>query len=159
MAATFQSAAFAAGNILTVTLSNGNLMNLCITPYLGRAELSMLRDISVQKSMKVQDGCLCWAEGAQLSASALLSLLGEEKNLGCTIACASAGDDWRLDLWFQNGDSLSVAMEPLLEYSVFAPLVQRSLWKTLRAKEKSLLWEDESIRVELPIETIFRYFA
>ncbi len=159
MTATFQSATFTADDTLTVILSNGNRMDICITPYLGCAELSPLKDKGVQKSLKVQDGCLCWEDAPPLCTSALLSLLREEKDSGCAIICASAGDDWRLYLRFQNGGSLSMEMEPLLEYSVFAPLVQSSLWKTLRAKEKSLLWEDESIRLELPIDTILRYFA
>lgn len=158
MTATFQSAAFGADDTLTVTLSNGNRMDIPITPYLDRAELSPLKNQGVRKSLTMQDGCLCWKGVPPLSASALLSLLREEK-FGCAVVSANAGDDWRLYLRFQNGGSLSMEMEPLLEYSVFAPLVQSSLWKTLRAKEKSLLWEDESLRLELPISTILRYFA
>mgnify|MGYP000030365461 CR=1 FL=1 len=158
MTATFQSAAFGADDTLTVTLSNGNRMDIPIAPYLDCPELSPLKSKGVRKSLTVQDGCLCWKGIPPISASALLSLLREE-NVGCEIACANAGDDWRLYLRFQNGGSLSMEMEPLLEYSVFAPLVQRSLWKTLHAKEKSLLWEDESLRLELPIGTILRYFA
>ncbi|NLL78129.1 MAG: hypothetical protein GX235_12980 [Clostridiales bacterium] len=50
MPVTFQSAAFAADNILTVTLSNGNRMDICITPYLSRAWLSSLKDIAMQKT-------------------------------------------------------------------------------------------------------------
>lgn len=159
MTATFQSAAFAADDTLTVTLSNGNRMDICITPYLGRAELSLLKNKDVRKSLKVQDGCLCWEGSSPLCISALLSLMRGESDSECLITCASAGDDWRLHLRFENGSSLSMAMEPLLEYSIFAPLVQSSLWKTLQAKEKSLLWEDESLRLELPIGTILRYFV
>lgn len=159
MTAMFQSAAFTADNILTVALSNGNRMDICITPYLGCGELSALRDRGVQKSMKVQKGCLCWKDAPPLCVSALLSLLRKERNSGCLIVSVGAGDDWHLYLRFQNGGSLSMEMEPLLEYSVFAPLVQSSLWKTLRAKEQSLLWEDESIRLELPLDTILNYFS
>lgn len=159
MTATFQSAAFTADGTLTVTLSNGNRMDIRMAPYLNRAELSPLKDEGVWKSLNVRDGCLCWEGVPPLSVPALLSLLREEMDPGGTIACADAGDDWQLSLRFQNGGSLSMAMEPLLEYSVFAPLVQSRLWKTLQAKEKSLLWEDESIRLELPIGTILRYFA
>ncbi|MGN6713998.1 hypothetical protein [Anaerocolumna jejuensis] len=159
MTATFQSAAFAADNILAVTLSNGNRMDICITPYLHRAELSPLNDKSVRQSLMVQDGCLCWQNAPPFSVSALLSLLREKADIGCIIASAETGDDWRLYLQFQNGGCLSMEMEPLLEYSVFAPLVQSSLWKNLRAKKNSLLWEDENLRLELPMSTILRYFA
>ena len=158
MNATILSAVFTKDDILTIALSNGNQMDLCITPYLGCTELLRLKDKGVQKSLNVQEGCLCWEDAPPLFISELLSLL-RETNSKCAIVCASAGDDWRLYLRFQNGSSLSIEMEPLLEYSVFAPLVQSSLWKTLQAKENSLLWEDESICLELPIDTILRYFA
>lgn len=159
MTATFQSAAFTADDTLTITLSNKNQMEICITPYLDHAELSPFKDRGIQKNLKVQDGCLYCEDSPPLCISSLLSLLQKEKDSWCTIACASAGDDWRLYLQFQNGDSLTMEMEPLLEYSVFAPLVQSSLWKTMRTNERSLLWEDETIRLELPIDTILRYFA
>lgn len=159
MTAEFQSAACGTDGILTVTLSNGNRMEIPITSYLDRLELSSLKDKSLWPSLKVQDGCLCWDGTAPFSVPALLFLLREKKNSGCLIACAKAGDDWRLYLKLANGSSLSLDMEPLLEYSVFAPLVQSRLWKSLRAKDSSLLWEDESLRLELPLDTILNYFA
>lgn len=159
MTAEFQNAACGADGILTVTLSNGNRMDIPITSYLDRPELSALKDKSIWQSLKVQDGCLCWDGTAPFSVPALLFLLQEKKDSGCLIAWATAGDDWWLYLRLANGSSISVDVEPLLEYSVFAPLVQSRLWKSLRAKEQSLLWEDESLRLELPMDTILHYFA
>ncbi|MDF2986977.1 MAG: hypothetical protein K0R50_2487 [Eubacterium sp.] len=158
MTAIVQSAVPGEDYTLSVTLSNRNRININMLPYFDSIQFLPLKDREVWKTLKVQDGCLSWQGDVQLSVSALLYLFREETK-SVQITEADAGDDWRLFLRLKSGSSLYLDMEPLLEYSVFAPMVQKKLWKSLRVKEHSLLWEDESLRLELPIETILKYFA
>lgn len=158
MTVTFQSAVSTEDYHLIITLSNTNQIEINMFPYFSLAQFSTLKEKEIWANPKVQDDRVYWKNGVQLSISALLSLLHEE-GFDSGIACANAGDDWRLFLRLKNGNSLSIDVEPLLEYSVFAPLVQEKLWKSLLAKEYSLLWVDESIRLEMPMDTILNYFA
>ena len=67
--------------------------------------------------------------------------------------------NWLLHLVLDNGNRLDMDMSQFLEFSLFAPLSQKGLWKTMKAKEHSLLWQDSNIQLEIPVTTILNYFA
>ena len=72
---------------------------------------------------------------------------------------AVAAEDQTLYLTLTNGNELTLDVKQLFECPHFAPLADKSLWKTMRVRNNLLLWESEKTTVELSIDTILDYFA
>jgi len=72
---------------------------------------------------------------------------------------AVAAEDQTLYLTLNNGNELTLDVKQLFGCPRFAPLVDKSLWKTMRVRENSLLWGNEKTAVERSIDTILNYFA
>lgn len=148
---------------LEVTMTNENRLEFDIKPYLDTVQFCPLKDKAVWMKIEVRNTCLRWKGNSkvELSVDTLLDLFKEGKETGQSSAIqkASVKDDWQLYLRMDNGNSLTMDVGKLLEFPLFAPLLNKGLWKTMRAQEYSLLWEDKSIRLEFPVGTILKYFA
>lgn len=144
-----------------IFISNGNRLTIHFLPLLKPLSFFPLMEDNIWKDIEVREDCLSWGSGqkVEIPIEQLLDLFRKGSDY-CTDAAISKAEynDWILHLQLDNGNSLTMDMEPLLEYSVFAPLVQTKLWNTLQAREHSLLWEDTTIRLELPLQTILNYF-
>ena len=146
---------------IEIAMTNGNRITMDMKPFLNGAQYCALWDKTVWRSIRVREDSLLWdAAKVDIPMDTLLELFRAGKSAGthAAIRDAVARDDWRLLLLLDNGNLLSVDVEPLLEFSVFAPLVQRSLWKTLQARANTLIWEDEGFRMELTLDTLLDYF-
>lgn len=164
MIVTIQSADLKDNYILDITMTNGNQLSLDMTPYLDTVQFVSLRDKTIWKNVVVLETSLRWQgkSKVEISIDTLMGMVKEEKQFGqvaSKIREATADECWRLSLWLENGNSITFNVRELLDYSLFAPLSQKRLWKTMKAKEHSLMWEDKNIKIELPINTLFDYFA
>lgn len=164
MIVTIQSAELKDNYILDITMTNGNQLALNMTPYLDTVQFVPLKNKTIWKNAVVLETCLCWQDKAkvEVSINTLVGMVKEEKQFGqeqSKIREAMADDRWMLSLWLENGNSITLNVRELLDYSMFAPLSQKRLWKNMKVKQHSLLWEDKTIKIELPINTLFDYFA
>lgn len=148
---------------LDITMSNGNRLLLNMTPHLDTVQFCPLKDKAVWKSIEMQDTCLRWIgkSSVELSIDRLLGLFGTGRQVGLDAAIDKVTSDqnWKLHLELDNGNHLDMDMSQLLQFSMFAPLSKKGLWKTMQAKEHSLLWRDTNIQLEISISTILNYFA
>jgi len=163
MIVTFQSAIPKEDYTLEITMTNNNQLVVNMKPHLDTVQFCPLKDTAVWRNIEVKDTSLCWrgSSKVELSVDTLLALFqtGEETGQDSCVQEAAAKKDWKLSLQLNNGNHIHMDVEQLLEYSMFAPLLRRGLWKTMRGQQHSLLWEDQSIRLELPVKSILDYFA
>lgn len=163
MIVTFQNAVPKEDYQLDITMTNTNRLVFDMKPHLDTVQFCPLKDQEVWMNIEVRKTCLRWKGNSkvELSVDNLLNLFkeGKETEQGSSIQEATVKDDWQLDLRMDNGNSLTMDMEELLEFPLFAPLSQKGLWKNMCAQAYSLVWEDKNIRLELPIKSILDYFA
>lgn len=164
MIVTIQSAELKDNYILDITMTNENHLILNMAPYLDTVQFVPLKDKTIWKNVVVLETCLRWQGNSkvEVSINTLVGMVKEDKQFGqeeSKIREAMADDRWMLNLWLENGNSITFNVRGLLEYSIFAPLSQKRLWKNMQVKEHSLLWEDKNIKIELPITTLFDYFT
>lgn len=147
---------------LAVTMTNGSKLEVDIAPYLDTVQFLPLKDQSVWNSVEVFDTRLLWQGKIELSIDTLLGMLKEGRQFGqasSIIKDASAGDCRMLRLQLDNGCLIEINMQDLLDCPPFAPLAQRTLWKTMQLKEHSLLWENQDIHIEIQMDMLLQYFA
>lgn len=163
MIVTFQSAIPKEDYTLEITMTNNNRLVVDMKPYLDTVQFCPLKVSEVWRNIEVRDTSLRWRgrSKVELSVDTLLALFraGAEIGQDSNVQEAAAKKDWQLSLQLDNGNRLDMDVGQLLEYSMFAPLLNRGLWKTMRRQQHSLLWEDKSIRLELPVKSILDYFA
>lgn len=163
MIITFENAIPKTNYILSITMTNKNHMDFDMKPYLETVQFCPLMDKAVWKNIEIRHTCLRWRGNSkvELSIDTLLGLFmaGKEAGHNSIIQDVAAKEDWWLYLLMDNSNSLTMDIGQLLEFPLFAPLSQKKLWKTIKAKEHSLLWKDKNIVLELPIESILNYFA
>ncbi|WP_053956384.1 DUF2442 domain-containing protein [Inediibacterium massiliense] len=148
---------------LDVTMTNGNRLLLNMVPQLETVQFCPLKDKAVWKSVEMQDTFLRWIgkSPVELSIDRLLGLfkMGLKFGKDAAIDKVVSEKNWLLHLELDNGNQVNMDMSQLLQFSVFAPLYQKGLWKTMQAKEHSLLWQDSNIQLEISVNTILNYFA
>ncbi len=99
-------------------------------------------------------------EKLELSVDTLLGMLKEGRRFGqgpSVIKEASAESGRMLRILLDNGNLLEINMRELLAYPPFASLAQKALWKSLRFKEHSLVWENQGISMEIRLDTLLKY--
>jgi len=163
MIVTFKSAIPKEDYTLEITMTNKNQMIVDMKPHLNTVQFCPLKDAVVWRNIEVRDTSLRWrgSSKVELSVDTLLALFraGEETGQDSCVQEAAAKKGWKLSLQMDNGNRIHMDVEQLLEYSVFAPLLSKGLWRTMRGQQHSLLWEDKNIRLELPVKIILDYFA
>ncbi len=163
MIVTFCNAVPKADYMLKVIMTNSNWFELDMRPHLDTVQFCPLKDEAVWRNIVINKTSLHWKGSSmvELSIDALLCMLraGEKDSREACIRNVVLNDDRRLLLQLDNGNSIDIGIEPLLKYPLFNPLLNHGLWKTLQAKEHSLLWENANIRLELSMKTIIDYFA
>lgn len=129
-------------------------------PYLDSVQFLPLKDKSVWSGVQAFGTCLRWGEKLELSVDTLLGMLKEGRRFGqapSVIKEASAESGRMLRILLDNGNLLAINMWELLAYPLFAPLEQKALWKSLRFKEHSLVWENQGISMEIRLDTLLKY--
>lgn len=161
--ACYQSAVPKADYTLTVTLQSGNWLTINMKPHLQTVQFCPLKEKAVWQNVEVQETSLRWkgAPAAELSLDRLLSLWksGTQARQEAAIVEAMPSQGWRLQVMLNNGNSLQMDFCPLLQFPMFAPLSQKSLWKTMQVQEHTLLWQDSNIRLALPLQVFLKYFT
>ena len=159
----FQSVVPREDYTLEITMNNGNRLFLDMAAQLETVQLCPLKDKNVWNRVEVKDTYLRWIAKfpVELSIDRLIGFfkMGLKLDEDAKIFRVTAEENWQLHLALENGNCLHMDMSQLLEYSLFAPLSQKGLWKTMKAKEHSLLWKDSNIQLEIPVNTILHYFA
>ncbi len=159
----FQSAIPREDYTMDIIMNNGNRLFLNMTAQLETVQFCPLKDKAVWNSVEVQDTCLRWMGKSvvELSIDRLLGLfkMGLKFGQDAAIERVTSEQNWLLHLELDNGNHLDMDISQLLEFSLFAPLSQKGLWKTMQAKEHSLLWKNSNIQLEIPVNTILNYFA
>ncbi|KXL54164.1 hypothetical protein CLNEO_03910 [Anaerotignum neopropionicum] len=159
----FQSAVPREDYTLDIIMNNGNRLFLDMSTQLETVQFCPLKDKTIWNSVEVQDTCLRWGGNStvELSIDRLAGLfkMGVKFGEDAKIDRVTSEKNWLLHLELDNGNRLDMDMSQLLEFSLFAPLLQKGLWKTIKAKEHSLLWQDSNIQLEIPVSTILHYFA
>ncbi len=133
-----------------------------MSPYLDSVQFLPLKDKSVWSRVEAFDTRLCWRGKLELSIDDLLGMLKEGRRFGLASSAikeASAESGWLLRILLANGSLIEINMRELLEYPLFAPLEQKALWKSLRFKEHSLVWENQGIGMEIQLDALLKYFA
>lgn len=161
--ACYQSAVPKADYTLTVTLQSGNWLTINMKPHLQTVQFCTLKEKAVWQSIEVQENSLRWkgAPATELSLDRLLRLWksGAQAGLEAAIVHAMSTQGWRLQVILNNGNSLQMDFRPLLQFPMFAPLSQKSLWQTMQVQERTLVWQDSNIRLALPLQVILQYFT
>lgn len=147
---------------MKVTMTNGSRLELDIAPYLDTVQFLPLKDRIVWSGVKAFGSCLRWGKKLELSIDTLLGMLKEGRRFGqepAAIKEASAESGRLLRILLTNGSLIEINMRELLEYPLFAPLEQKALWKSLRFKEHSLIWENQGVSIEIQLDALLKYIA
>jgi hypothetical protein len=79
--------------------------------------------------------------------------------LKASILNAVAEDNYILYIILENGNELTLNVEPLFQYPLFATLKDIELWKNMKVGEFSIIWGEGKSKVEISIDKILNYFA
>jgi hypothetical protein len=79
--------------------------------------------------------------------------------LKASILKAVAEDNYILYIVLENGNELTLNVEPLFEYQLFAPLKNVKLWKNMKVGGFSIIWGEGSSKIEISLDKILNYFA
>lgn len=141
---------------------NGNQIACDMKPYLNTIQFCLLKQKSVWERIETNQNSIRWIgdQVIELSLDRLLDLFTKDKPDSQKVAIQKATSEskWNLYLQLVNGNWMSMNLEPLLEYPIFTPLLDKGLWNKLRVNEYSLQWENQNVKFELPLHTLLNYF-
>lgn len=147
---------------LEIFTANNNRLMCDMKPYLDTILFCPLRDMETWKQIEIMDTCLIWRGKStiELSIDRLLDLFikGKSYNRDVVIDSASIQQEWILHVILANSNWMDMDFRQLFQYPLFSPLIEKGLWKTMKANRHSFLWKNSNVSLEISMHMLLNYF-